>query len=130
GVYVIAMDLADDIRLRDVQFVVASVDKNALVVQHGPHRPVAKHRTATQPLHETQRHGSIVTAPCVAAAPVCYNLSSNPPPLTSLPMGVPLRKIGIFFVLVATAGWVSCGGGGRSSTPRRLQTFLAKRAFL
>jgi hypothetical protein len=44
-------------------------------------------------------------------------------------MGVPLRKAGIFFVLVATAGWVSCGGGG-SSKPQRFQTFLAKRVFL
>src|SRR3954452_4870350 len=44
-------------------------------------------------------------------------------------MGVPLRKAGIFFVLIAAAGWVSCGGGG-SSTPQRRQSFLAKRAFL
>jgi hypothetical protein len=44
-------------------------------------------------------------------------------------MGVPLRKAGIFFVLIATAGWMSCGGGG-SSKPQRFQTFLARRAFL
>ncbi|MFL6299447.1 MAG: YncE family protein [Terriglobales bacterium] len=40
-----------------------------------------------------------------------------------------MRKAGIFFVLIAAAGWVSCGGGG-SSTPQRRQSFLAKRAFL
>src|SRR6476620_8095707 len=61
--------------------------------------------------------------------PFCYNLSSSPPPVTSLHMGVFLKKTGILFVLIATAGWVSCGGGG-SSTPQRLQTFLAKRAFI
>jgi WD40 repeat protein len=44
-------------------------------------------------------------------------------------MGVPLKKTGILFVLIATAGWVSCGGGG-SSKPQRNQTFLAKRVFL
>jgi len=44
-------------------------------------------------------------------------------------MGVPLKKTGILFVLIAAAGWVSCGGGG-SSTPQRRQTFLPKRAFL
>src|SRR5437588_6600315 len=44
-------------------------------------------------------------------------------------MGVPLRKAGIFFVLIAAAGWVSCGGGG-SSKAQRHQSFLAKRAFL
>jgi hypothetical protein len=44
-------------------------------------------------------------------------------------MGAPLKKTGILFVLIAAAGWVSCGGGG-SSTPQRRQTFLAKRVFL
>src|SRR3954471_4726325 len=44
-------------------------------------------------------------------------------------MGASLKKAGIFFVLIAAAGWVSCGGGG-SSKPQRRQTFLAKRAFL
>jgi hypothetical protein len=44
-------------------------------------------------------------------------------------MGVPLKKTGILFVLIATAGWVSCGGGG-SSKAQRVQTFLAKRVFL
>jgi len=44
-------------------------------------------------------------------------------------MGASLKKSGIVFVLLATAGWVSCGGGG-SSTPQRSQTFLAKRAFI
>ena len=32
-------------------------------------------------------------------------------------------------MLLASASWVSCGGGG-SSKPQRLQTFLAKRAFI
>jgi len=40
-----------------------------------------------------------------------------------------LKKTGILFVLIATAGWVSCGGGG-SSQPRLNLTFLAKRAFI
>lgn len=40
-----------------------------------------------------------------------------------------MKKIGILFVLIATAGWVSCGGGG-SSRPQRIQTFLAKRALI
>jgi hypothetical protein len=40
-----------------------------------------------------------------------------------------LKKIGILLVLTATAGWVSCGGGG-SSKPTTNQTFLAKRAFI
>jgi len=44
-------------------------------------------------------------------------------------MGASLKKSGIVFVLLATAGWVSCGGGG-SSRPQRSQTFLAKRAFI
>jgi hypothetical protein len=44
-------------------------------------------------------------------------------------MGVSLKKIGVLLVLIAAAGWVSCGGGG-SSTPQRAQTFLAKRAFI
>src|SRR5882724_7446694 len=44
-------------------------------------------------------------------------------------MGASLKKSGIVFVLLATAGWVSCGGGG-SSTPQRSQTFLAPRAFI
>jgi hypothetical protein len=44
-------------------------------------------------------------------------------------MGASLKKAGIFFVLIATAGWVSCGGGG-SSKPQRRQSFLAKRVFL
>jgi len=44
-------------------------------------------------------------------------------------MGASLKKIGILFVLIATAGWVSCGGGG-SSKPQSNLTFLAKRVFL
>lgn len=40
-----------------------------------------------------------------------------------------MKKSRILFVLIATVGWVSCGGGG-SSTPQRNQTFLAKRAFI
>ena len=44
-------------------------------------------------------------------------------------MGASLKKIGMLFVLLASASWISCGGGG-SSTPQRLQTFLAKRAFV
>ena len=44
-------------------------------------------------------------------------------------MGVSLKKISILFVLVVSATWVSCGGGG-SSRPQRSQTFLAKRAFI
>src|SRR5881394_3916291 len=45
-------------------------------------------------------------------------------------MGVSLKKTGILFVLIATAGWVSCGGGGKSSNQGPNLTFLAKRAFI
>jgi hypothetical protein len=41
-----------------------------------------------------------------------------------------LKKTGILFVLIAAAGWVSCGGGGNSSKQQRNLTFLAKRAFI
>ena len=40
-----------------------------------------------------------------------------------------MKKIGILFVLLASASWLSCGGGG-SKTVQRLQTFLPKRAFI
>ncbi len=45
-------------------------------------------------------------------------------------MGVFLKKTGILLVLLATAGWVSCGGGGGSSKPQLNLTFLAKRVFI
>jgi hypothetical protein len=45
-------------------------------------------------------------------------------------MGVSLKKTGILFVLIATAGWVSCGGGGNSRNQGPNLTFLAKRAFI
>src|SRR3954462_6669807 len=45
-------------------------------------------------------------------------------------MGVSLKKTVILFVLIATAGWVSCGGGGNSSNQGPRLTFLAKRAFI
>ena len=63
-------------------------------------------------------------------APFCYNLSSYPPPVSSTSKGVFLKKTGILLILIATAGWVSCGGGGGKSKPRLNLTFLAKRAFV
>src|SRR4051794_26888028 len=38
GMYVIPVDPADDLGLRDVQLVVAPVDEDSLVVEHSPHR--------------------------------------------------------------------------------------------
>src|SRR3954463_12508396 len=36
----------------------------------------------------------------------------------------------MLFVLIVSAGWVSCGGGGNSSNQGPRLTFLAKRAFI
>src|SRR2546428_363695 len=41
-------------------------------------------------------------------------------------MGASLKKSALLFVLLASASWVSCGGGGSSKPQQRLQTFLAK----
>src|SRR4051794_36810347 len=132
-VNVITVDGADGLGLRQIEFVVAAIDKDALLVQQRSHGSVAEHRRTAQAIKESGRHLQIVPAVSGRAerpgAFVCYNLSSNPPPATSLHTGVPLKKTGILFVLIATAGWVSCGGGG-SSQPRLNLTFLAKRAFI
>ena len=40
-----------------------------------------------------------------------------------------MKKSALLFVLLASASWVSCGGGG-SSKPQLNLTFLAKRAFI
>ncbi len=50
GLQILRVHRAHQLRLRDVQLVVAAVDEDAAAVQHGAHRPIAKHRSATKQL--------------------------------------------------------------------------------
>ena len=49
GLQVLVMQPADKIRLRNVEFVIAAVDEDALFVQQGAHGAVAEHRGSLQP---------------------------------------------------------------------------------
>ncbi len=56
GQQVLFMDAAHQVRLRQVQLVVAAVDKDTAVVKHGTHGPVAKHRALAKNCLQPVRH--------------------------------------------------------------------------
>ena len=53
---VFLVNAAYQLRLREIQFVVASVDEDAASVQAGAHGPVAEHTTRPEDLPEPIRH--------------------------------------------------------------------------
>ena len=52
GVDVIEMNLADKLRVRNIQFIEAAADEHAFAVEHRPHRPITHEDMIFQPRQE------------------------------------------------------------------------------
>src|SRR5437588_6949292 len=86
GLQVFMMDAANQVGLRAIKLVVASVDEDSFGVQKGAHGAVAQYRALLQAFYKVSRHSqqeyrslpsfaaSAPTAPSgKLAVPLCYN---------------------------------------------------------
>ena len=56
GLQVLVMNTADEIGLRQVQFVIAAINENPFGIQQGPHRAVTQHRRCFQMGKQVRSH--------------------------------------------------------------------------